>query len=265
MKNRIAIVTGGASGIGKALCEELTRRGAAVTVADINLDGAQKVASAIGATAACVDVRQAGSVKALVDNVVARHGRLDLMFNNAGIGVGGPVDESTLDHWRAAVEVNLMGVVHGVLAAYPVMLRQGAGQIVNVASLAGLIASPGLAPYAMTKGGVVSLTAALRSEGEAMGVRATVVCPGFVDTSIYENAIGVHLDKKDLLEKARLPVISASEAANAILRGVERNDAVIVFPRSAHVLWWMTRYAPWLMAWVSRKMTARLRSVKRAG
>src|SRR5215468_9923053 len=152
-ENLITIVTGGASGIGRALCDELARRGATVIVADINLPGARNVADAIAASggtacAANVDVRDAASVQALVDDTFKRHGRLDIIFNNAGIGVGGELHELGLEHWRTAIEVNLMGVVHGVAATYPIMVRQGTGQIVNTASLAGLIASPGLGPYA---------------------------------------------------------------------------------------------------------------------
>jgi NAD(P)-dependent dehydrogenase (short-subunit alcohol dehydrogenase family) len=266
-ENLVAIVTGGASGIGRALCEELARRGATVIVGDINLSGAQDVAGAIAASggtafAVPVDVRQAADVKALVDDVVKRHGRLDIIFNNAGIGVGGELHQLSLEHWRTAIEINLMGVVHGVAAAYPVMVRQRAGQIVNIASLAGLIASPGLAPYATTKGAIVSLTNALRTEGEAVGVRASVVCPGFVDTAIYENAVGVKLDKKELLKKLGLPVMPAREAALAILRGTERNQGVIVFPWSARLLWLLTRFCPWLLAPFHRRMIQRLRSVR---
>jgi NAD(P)-dependent dehydrogenase (short-subunit alcohol dehydrogenase family) len=265
---QITIVTGGASGIGRALCAELARRGATLIIGDINLSGAQDVARTITASggsafAARVDVRQAGDVQALVDHAVEHHGRLDLIFNNAGIGVGGEFQDFSLEHWRTAVEVNLMGVIHGVAAAYPVMVRQGGGQIVNIASLAGLIPSPGLGPYAATKGAVVSLTHALRLEGAAFGVRANVVCPGFVDTAIYENAIGVKFDKKDLLDRIGLPVIPATEAACAILRGTERNHAVIVFPRSARLLWLLTRFCPWLLAPFQRLIIQRLRDARR--
>jgi NAD(P)-dependent dehydrogenase (short-subunit alcohol dehydrogenase family) len=267
-ENLITIVTGGASGIGRALCDELARRGATVIVADINLPGARKVADAIAASggtacAANVDVRDAASVQALVDDTFKRHGRLDILFNNAGIGVGGELHELGLEHWRTAIEVNLMGVVHGVAATYPIMVRQGSGQIVNIASLAGLIASPGLGPYATTKGAVVSLTAALRAEGEALGVRASVVCPGFVDTAIYDNALGVKLDKKELLEKLGLPIMPAREAAVAILRGTERNQGVIVFPSSARLLWLLTRLSPWLLRPLQQRVIQRLRTVRR--
>lgn len=267
-QNLITIITGGASGIGRALVEELARRGATVVIADVNLPGAQQVVAEIAAAggtafAAGVDVRRAADVQALVDDVVQRHGRLDLIFNNAGIGVGGELHELSLELWRTAIEVNLMGVVRGVTAAYPIMVRQGAGQIVNIASLAGLIPSPGLGPYATSKGAVVSLTLALRAEGEALGVRANVVCPGFVDTAIYENAIGVRLDKKELLDKLGLPVMPAREAALAILRGTERNQGVIVFPRSARTLWLLTRLTPWLLEPFQRRMIQRLRSARR--
>ena len=266
--NQTALVTGGASGIGRAICEELARRGATVVVADIQLPGAQAVAQAIGDSGGCafathVDVRQAAGVQALVDDTVRQHGRLDYIFNNAGIGVGGEIRDLTVEHWRAAIEINLMGVIHGVAAAYPVMVRQGAGHIVNIASLAGLIASPGLAPYATTKGAVVALTRALRAEGASLGVRASVVCPGFVDTAIFDNAIGVKFDKADLLRHLRLPVIPAADAARAILAGVERNRGIIVFPWSARLLWRLTRFTPWLLEPMMRRMTAELRSVRR--
>jgi NAD(P)-dependent dehydrogenase (short-subunit alcohol dehydrogenase family) len=261
----ISIVTGGASGIGRSLCEELARRGAIVIIADVDVSGAEGVAAAIAASggtacAASVDVRNAADVRALVSETVKRHGRLDILINNAGIGVGGELHAVSLDHWRATLEVNLMGVVHGVAAAYPVMISQGAGQIVNIASLAGLIASPGLGPYATTKGAIVSLTMALRAEGEALGVRASVVCPGFVDTAIYESALGVKIESRELLEKLGLPMIPASEAARAILRGMERDQAVIVFPRYARWLWRLTRFSPWLLAPFQRRMIQRLRS-----
>ncbi len=267
-QNQIAIVTGGASGIGKALCEELALRGATVVVADIQLPGAQSVAvsiTALGgrASAAFVDVRQAADVQTLVDNIVREHGRLDFMFNNAGIGVGGEIRGLTLDHWRTAVEINLIGVIHGVMAAYPVMLRQGAGHIVNIASVAGLVPAPGFGPYAATKAAVVSLTSVLRAEAESYGVRASVVCPGFVKTAIFENALGMQVNKEELIRKIGMPFMPAEDAARKILRGVERNQAVIVFPSSARMVWRLVRLCPWLLAPLQRLIRERLRSVRR--
>src|SRR5207248_6593438 len=115
-----------------------------------------------------------------------RHGRLDLMVNNAGIGIGGETRELLLAHWDRIIDVNLRGVVHGVHAAYPVMIEQGSGHIVNTASLAGLLPSPGATPYAMTKHAVVGLSLSLRGEAAAYGVRVTAVCPGVVETPILD-------------------------------------------------------------------------------
>jgi NAD(P)-dependent dehydrogenase (short-subunit alcohol dehydrogenase family) len=263
--NQVAIVTGGASGIGRALCEELARRGAVTVVADVRTEGAQAVASAIReaggrSSAAGLDVRNATQVQGLVDETVRAHGRLDYMFNNAGIGVSGEVRDLTLEHWRTAIDINLMGVVYGVTAAYPVMIRQGAGHIVNIASLAGLIGSPSLAPYATTKSAVVGLSTALRDEAAAWGVRVSVVCPGFVSTAIFDNAIGVKFDKEEVLRSIRLPLMPAADAARAILRGVERNQSVIVFPATARLLWRLSRIHAGLLAPFRRQILRGMRA-----
>ncbi len=267
--NQVAIVTGGASGIGRALCQELARRGAMVVVADINYAGAQAVATAIDANGgraapAPLDVTQAADVQRLVEDTVRAHSRLDYMFNNAGIGVAGEVRELSLDHWRKAIDINLWGVIHGTTAAYAGMLRQRSGHIVNIASAAGLIGEPGLAPYSVTKSAVVALSAALRAEADAFGVRVTVVCPGFVDTAIYENAIGVKIDKDEFLAKLPVRLVPAADAARAILRGVERNEAIVVFPFYARLLWWLTRINPSALAGFHRKMLANLRVTRNA-
>jgi NAD(P)-dependent dehydrogenase (short-subunit alcohol dehydrogenase family) len=255
---RVAIVTGGASGIGRALCEELTRRGAVVAVADINYEGAQAVASAIAANGG-------RATAALVEDTVRTHGRLDYMFNNAGIGVAGEVRDLSLDHWRKCIDINLWGVIYGTTAAYAAMLRQGSGHIVNTASAAGLIGEPGLAPYSVTKSAVVALSTALRAEAEALGVRVSVVCPGYVDTAIYENAIGAKIDKDEFLAKLPVRLVTAPDAARAILRGVERNESIVVFPFYARLAWWLTRINPSALAGFHRRMLANLRKDRPPG
>src|SRR5215218_918636 len=151
-RDSIAIVTGGASGIGRALCEELARRGAVVVVTDVNEAGARSVAESIAseggrASSKAVDVRDAEAVKRVVEETAAAHGRLDYMFNNAGLAVTGEVRDLSLEHWRKVVDVNLWGVIHGIAAAYPLMVRQRSGHIVNTASLAGLLGIPRSSPY----------------------------------------------------------------------------------------------------------------------
>src|SRR3954451_8790000 len=167
---RIAIVTGGGSGIGAALSRALAARGDTVVVADIDGAAAERVAGDVAGTAAKVDVRDAAAVQALVDDTVAQFGRLDLMFNNAGIGVGGDVLDLTLAHWDRIIDINLRGVIHGIHAAYPVMARQQRGHIVNIGSVAGLTPPPFLTPYVATKHAVVGLSLALRGEAKSHNV-----------------------------------------------------------------------------------------------
>ncbi len=266
-QDQVAIVTGGASGIGRALCEELARRGAVAIVADINFGGAQAVAAAINAeggraVAACLDVTRAEDVGQLIADTMRDHGRVDFMFNNAGIGVGGEVRDLSLDDWRKAIDINLWGVIYGCAAAYQAMLRQGSGHIVNTASAAGLVGEPGLIPYSVTKSAVVSLSTALRAEAEGSGVRVSVVCPGFVDTAIYENAIGVRIDKDEFLKKLPVRLVPAPEAARKILRGVERNQSIIVFPFYARLMWWLVRIHSGALNRFHRRMLANLRSMR---
>ncbi|MFD0853232.1 SDR family oxidoreductase, partial [Actinomadura adrarensis] len=163
----IAVVTGGASGIGRAIATSLVARGDTVVVTDINAEGARKVAGRLNtlgrgsATAEGLDVTDADAVVKAYQQVKDQYGSLDLVFNNAGIAIGGLAEELTLDHWKRAVDINLMGVVHGIQAAYPIMLEQGSGHLVNTASLAGLVPMPVGIPYTATKHAVVGLSLGL--------------------------------------------------------------------------------------------------------
>ncbi|HEX9064641.1 MAG TPA: SDR family oxidoreductase [Streptosporangiaceae bacterium] len=269
---RSAIVTGGGSGIGAALVAALAARGASVVAADIDEAAVRAVASAMPAgggdvTAVVVDVCDAEAVAGLVTQVAAERDGLDLMFSNAGIAIGGTAEELTLDHWNRVIDVNVRGVVHGVHAAYPLMLRQGRGHLVNTASLAGLVPGPGLAPYTAAKHAVVGLSLSLRAEGAGRGVRVSAICPGFVDTPLLRH-VNPGLPQTEIGANAaalaaRLGKLYRAEAlAEDILAGVERNRALIVAPRSARVAWRMARYAPGLtmrtiIAGVNREAAAR--------
>jgi len=169
-RDRTAIVTGGASGIGKAVCEALAEHGAIVVVADLDAARAETVAQGIRARggraqARQLDVRDAAGFQKLVGDTAAEHGRLDYLFNNAGIGVAGEERDVSLEDWNEVLAVDLHGVVHGVRAAYALMVRQGHGHIVNTASLVGLIPSGGEISYTTAKYGVVGLSHALRAGG----------------------------------------------------------------------------------------------------
>ncbi|MEV7013143.1 SDR family oxidoreductase [Streptosporangium sp. NPDC051022] len=268
---RTAIVTGGASGIGRAVCRELGGRGVHVVVADLDGAGAERVAGEIGGSGVRLDVTDARAVEDLVTGVRDDRGRLDFVFNNAGIAVGGTAEELTLDHWNRTIDVNLRGVVHGVHAAYPVMIRQGFGHIVNTASLAGLVPTPMMAPYAATKHAVVGLSLALRTEAAAHGVKVSVVCPGFVDTPLLDHVnpglprtrTGTSARRSAIRAQGRL--YSADALAGDIMRGLARDRALIVVPASGRLAWLGARLSPSLAVRVASLAVRRLGRDRRSG
>jgi NAD(P)-dependent dehydrogenase (short-subunit alcohol dehydrogenase family) len=264
----VALVTGGASGIGRAVCEELARRGATVVVTDLDAAGARTVADGIAAAggrawAVGLDVRRAEDVERVYGETAASHGRLDYVFNNAGLAVLGEARDLSLEHWRRVVDVNLNGVIHGVHAAYRRMVQQGSGHIVNTASLAGLVGFPTAIPYATTKAAVVGLSLSLRSEGKELGVKVSVVCPGFVQSAIFDAGTYVGSDKNMAVSLIPVPFVPADKAARAILDGVARDRPVIVFPFYARLMWWAQRLAPGLIDLLHRKTARQFRKRRR--
>lgn len=268
LREGVAIVTGGGSGIGRALCGELAGAGAHVIVVDIAGDAAEGVADALKgrggrAEAVTLDVRDAAAVRALVERVAAEHGRLDWMFNNAGISIAGEVLDGTLSDWDRIIDVNLRGVVHGVLPAYEVMARQGFGHIVNTASTAGITPSAGLTAYAASKHAVVGLSTSLRTEAELHGVRVSVVCPGLIDTPMKDTIELRKLDRAAMLALMPVAFYPPEALAKDVLRGVLANRPMIVAPLNARLAWWAYRFAPWLVQWFWGRLIRNVRDTAR--
>jgi NAD(P)-dependent dehydrogenase (short-subunit alcohol dehydrogenase family) len=265
-ENKVAIVTGGASGIGRALCEALARReAAAIVVADVNVEGAQEVAAAHRCTQVMhVDVSREEDVQALVDETISQHGRLDLMVNNAGIAICGEVRDLTLDHWRRLIDVNLWGVIYGTTAAYQVMVGQGFGHIVNMASLDGLAPMPLSAPYTAAKHAVVGLSTTLRIEGADLGVKVSVACPGTVRTNILDTAAFVGIKHQEAIAEMRsgFKMANPADCARAILRGVARNQAIIVDTRLNRLFWRLYRISPSIYAALMQKGVQQMRPLR---
>jgi NAD(P)-dependent dehydrogenase (short-subunit alcohol dehydrogenase family) len=265
---KVAIVTGAGSGIGKGLAEELARRGAHVVISDIHAQRIAKVARGIvqangKVTASTLDVSNYEAVKKNIDDTVAAHGRIDYIFNNAGIVIGGPAKDFSIDDWRKVIDINLYGVVHGASVAFPIMMKQGFGHIINTSSMEGLVAFPGTSSYVTSKYGVVGLSNSLRIEGADLGVRVSVVCPGYIKTAIFNDFKMINIDREKLL--AQLPDwigITPEECAKVILRGVERNEAFIIVTLFAKFLWALHRISP---HFVIRIMKMSWRDAKKKG
>ena len=267
-QDKVAMVTGGASGIGRALCEGLGQRGALVIVADINRKGAQQVAATIikkggRAHATYLDVSKAAQVRHVIHDTVNQYGQLNCLFNNAGIAVMGEVLDMKPAHWKHTLDVNLWGVIYGTATAYQVMIKQGFGHIVNTASTAGLVPIPLLTAYTATKHAVVGLSLALRFEAAERGVKVSVVCPGIIRTNIPHVATYLKVKREVALSKlSSIRMMDPDKCARVILRGVARNKDIIKVSSFAYILSLLYRIHPALMTPWYRKAFKDFRLLK---
>lgn len=275
VSGKVAFVTGGASGIGAALTTALVDGGAEVWIADRQIgparEFAQRLSSGGGkAHAIELDVRDYPSFERAVAEAVQESGRIDYLFNNAGIGVAGEVDKYTLDDWNDVFDVNLRGVVHGIQAVYPIMIRQHSGHIVNTASMAGLMTTAGQASYTATKHAVVALSKSLRLEAERHGVQVSVLCPGVIRTPIltggkYGRTDMAGISNKEILDMwERLHPLAPEKFAERALRAVLRGDAIIVVPAWWKAFWYLERLSPALSMRAAKGMLKRVRAMEQA-
>ena len=272
-RGAVAIVTGGASGIGLALGRALAGRGAEVLLADLDEEPAAEAAAEIRAGGGCaaaarLDVRDAEAFRRLAESTAERHGRLDLLFNNAGIAIAGEVTDYRQEHWDRLFDVNIRGVANGVQAVYPLMVRQGFGHIVSTASMAGLMPCPGGVSYGAAKHAVVGLSRSLRIEARRHGVRVSALCPGVVRTAILDDA-GRHGEmlrpvdaEVQRLAWKRLRPVRPDTFAERALRQVARDRSIIIVPGYWRIVWWLNRLSPAvgdrLSTWLFEKLLREL-------
>lgn len=188
LEDKIAIVTGGASGIGRATVEKFVEEGATVVIADMDDDRGTTLAEELDCEFVRTDVTEYAQVESLVETTVEQYGRLDVMVNNAGVGSETSIEEMELEEWERVVDVDLDGVMYGMKAALP-HLDESDGCIVNTASIYGLVGGKGAASYSAAKGGVVNLTQQVAIDYAEEGVRVNSVCPGFVETAMTEDLL----------------------------------------------------------------------------
>ena len=196
-------------------------------------------------------------MRAYVQQVVDEGGRIDGIFNNAGIGVGGDALELNVGHYDRCIDVNIRGVVHGVVAAYPLMAAQGSGLIVNTASAAGLLPIPLMGPYAMTKHAVVGLSESLRVEAAEHGVQVSVLCPTAIETPLLDSDIagGEGIWRPDIrtyLTKVGGPPFPVDRFVENALRAIERGQGKIVEPAGARARLAASRFLPALVERIGR-------------
>ena len=262
---RVAVVTGGASGIGRALAELLAAEGSAVVVADLNADGAEVVAAGIResggtAVAAHVDVTDAKSVEALAAETNARFDGVDLLCNNAGVSTFNLIQDQTLDDWKWVMSVNLWGVIHGIHSFLPIMRQQGRpAHIVNTSSVAGLLSGvPFIGPYSATKVAVVSISETLSQEFAIAGlpIGVSVLCPSATETRVMESergrpdALGTET-RTEMAEAVRVAIRDSftgpdgqppSQVARRVIEAVRAGEFwIITHPSERHVV--ETRFA----------------------
>jgi short-subunit dehydrogenase len=265
-KGHVSVVTGGASGIGRAVATEVARRGGDVVIFDIDEEGAHRVVNDIEraghtARAMTVDVRDRSKVTRAVNEVHAMHDHLDSIFNIAGESVMGEVLDYDWEAWQLIIDTNLMGVVNCVSAAYPLMVKQRRGHIVNMGSMASLIPTPYVTSYTASKCGVWGLSLALRAEAADYGVKVCCVCPAAVETPMIDRARYLNLDKERAFKAVPGNRITAEACAEAILKGMEKDRAVIT-PSVAKWIALANRVSPSLSARMMAEVTAKLRAIR---
>jgi NAD(P)-dependent dehydrogenase (short-subunit alcohol dehydrogenase family) len=251
INGKLALVTGAGSGIGRATALALAGAGARVIVCDVNEASLESIAAELGA--ACVmswqvDVGNADAMRAIAHAVHAAHGPLDILINNAGVGISSSVLNTTLEDWDWVIGINLKGVIHGLHFFLPAMVeRGGRGHVVNVASLAGYFVSTGLSAYLTTKFGVFGLSEVAREDLRGTGIGVSTVCPGIIRTNIVASsryrgvadasAASAHID-----QAYRKRNYGPEKVAAAIVRAIQKNRAIVPVSPESWLLYYLNRF-----------------------
>ena len=268
------MVTGAASGIGRETARALAQRGADLAICDVDEAGLEETAEQIRQLGrrvlrSRVDVSNAEQMRGFAEQTYAELGRVDVLVNNAGIGLGGFFVEVPLEEWDAILGINLKGVIHGCYFFVPKMIEAGSGgHVVNIASMAGYVASPGMTAYTTTKFGVIGFSEALRAELAGRGIGVTVVCPGVIDTPIVRsaNVYGSNATPENRAQAIRMfekRNYGPDRLARGILKAIQKNRTVAPITPAARAGYWIKRLFPWLLDALGRSSARRQEQGKR--
>ena len=267
LDGKVAVVTGAGSGIGRSTALALAERGAALAVCDIDESGLAETVDTLKAMdrrvySEKVDVAEASEMERFAVATRGALGRVDIVVNNAGIGIGGLFVEVPLEAWNRILGINIRGVVHGCHAFLPGMIEAGqGGHIVNIASMAGYCQAPGMTAYGATKFAVLGFSESLRLELEGHGIGVTAICPGVINTNIVRTSAtyGVNDDPEMREEGIRAferRNYSADRVARGILKAIAKNRGVAPISPEAWAGYWLKRLFPGVVAWLGRRAAA---------
>lgn len=270
MKRERIVITGGGSGLGRALALEYAREGSRVAVLDRNRESAEAVAREVEAAggkslALACDVTDADAVGHAATAITRGWHGLDLLVNNAGIAGSGTVVDTPEEDWRRILEVNLFGVVTVSRAFLPAMIRAGAGHVVNIASAAGFVSAPGMAAYNASKAAVISLSESLRVEMSAHGIGVTVVCPSFFRTNLLDEFSGSEESRQFALRLMDKSALSAEDVARQVRRGARKGEFMLVPHADARRILVLKRLAPAVFFAAVRRQAAGFLAAQSAG
>ncbi|QKK02430.1 MAG: SDR family NAD(P)-dependent oxidoreductase [Pseudomonadota bacterium] len=246
-RHHTALITGGASGLGAAMARRFADQGWRVVVADRDEPGARAMAEALGegAVALVMDVTDPDDWQRAVDHITECGWSLDVLINNAGVAVGGSLEETSVEDWRWVMEIDLMGVVLGCKAFAPLMRERGVGHIINVASFAGLAGAPQINAYGTAKAGVIAMSEMLRVELAPAGIEVSVLCPAFVRTRLTETMRapddGYHRRVERWMDSSR---ISAEDVAEVVWKAVRKPRFLLLTHGDTRWLWRLKRLLP---------------------
>ena len=263
-RNKVALITGAGSGIGQATALELARRGAVLWLTDINADNLEQTAQqvrALGAqcTTQVCNVGSSTDMKKLAKSVHQQHPALDILINNAGIGVAGRFVDTSLKTWNKVLDVNVKGVMLGCHLFAPNMIEQKQGHIVNLASAAAFIATKDMPVYSMSKSAVLGFSEALRADLHEYGIGVSAVCPGIINTPIVANAVFEgklgHSDsvKNKAVDFYKKRNYTPDRVALGIIDAIENNMAVRPVSPEAWAMYVAKRLAPGVVDWLGRR------------